>query len=84
MAIDRTECKMRTSLGNCDPIGGFCTAVKDEICEGLMKAYSLGRGAGARDFLANMLKPSEEEYEPREEAAEVWGAHVCHRTEDSI
>lgn len=28
---------MRTSLGNCDPIGGFCTSVKTAICEALHK-----------------------------------------------
>lgn len=28
---------MRTSLGNCDPIGGFCTSVNESICEALHK-----------------------------------------------
>lgn len=31
------KCHMRTSLGNCDPIGGFCTSVKKDICEALHK-----------------------------------------------
>ena len=31
------ECHMRTSLGNCDPIGGFCTSVNTTICEALHK-----------------------------------------------
>ena len=32
------KCHMRTSLGNCDPIGGFCTSVNGSICEALHKA----------------------------------------------
>ena len=37
--IDRhPECHMRTALGNCDPIGGFCTSVNEPICEALRKA----------------------------------------------
>ena len=28
---------MRTSLGNCDPIGGFCTSVNESICDALHK-----------------------------------------------
>lgn len=36
--IDRhPECHMRTALGNCDPIGGFCTSVNESVCEGLHK-----------------------------------------------
>ena len=31
------ECHMRTALGNCDPIGGFCTSVNESICEALHK-----------------------------------------------
>ena len=31
------KCHMRTSLGNCDPIGGFCTSIKTDICEALHK-----------------------------------------------
>ena len=31
------ECHMRTALGNCDPIGGFCTSVNEFICEALHK-----------------------------------------------
>ncbi len=31
------ECHMRTALGNCDPIGGFCTSINKSICEALHK-----------------------------------------------
>ena len=31
------KCHMRTALGNCDPIGGFCTSVNESICEALHK-----------------------------------------------
>lgn len=35
---------MRTSLGNCDPIGGFCTSVNTTICEALHKATKTKTG----------------------------------------
>lgn len=35
---------MRTSLGNCDPIGGFCTSVNADICEALHKVADRPRG----------------------------------------
>ena len=31
------KCHMRTSFGNCDPMGGFCTSIKTTICEALHK-----------------------------------------------
>ena len=31
------QCLMRTPLGNCDPLGGFCTSVNESICEALHK-----------------------------------------------
>ena len=31
------QCHMRTALGNCDPIGGFCTSVNESVCEALHK-----------------------------------------------
>ena len=31
------KCHMRTSLGNCNPVGGFCTSVNESICEALHK-----------------------------------------------
>lgn len=33
---------MRHENGNCLPMGGFCTAVDDEICAGLRNAYNHG------------------------------------------
>ena len=33
------NCPMRTSLGNCDVGGGFCTSVKIEVCNALHNAY---------------------------------------------
>ena len=39
----RTKCPMRhPDNGNCQPTGGFCTAVNDQICEALHSAYDLG------------------------------------------
>lgn len=36
---DRTNCPKRHENGNCLEIGGFCTAVPDEICEVINKAH---------------------------------------------
>lgn len=33
---------MRHTNGNCLVIGGFCTSVNDEICNGLRNAYACG------------------------------------------
>lgn len=38
----REECPMRHTNGNCLVIGGFCTSVNDEICNGLREAYECG------------------------------------------
>lgn len=38
----RKGCPMRHENGNCAPVGGFCTAVNDPICEGLHSAYDAG------------------------------------------
>ena len=41
--IERKGCPMRhPDNGNCQPAGGFCTAVSDPICEALHSAYDLG------------------------------------------
>ena len=31
------NCSMRTEIGNCDPIGGFCTSVNENVCDALHK-----------------------------------------------
>lgn len=41
---DKKNCPMRHENGNCLPMGGFCTAVNDEICMGLRNAYNHGWG----------------------------------------
>ena len=40
---------MRHENGNCLPMGGFCTAVNDEICAGLRNAYNHGELVRCRD-----------------------------------
>ena len=42
MTDKRKDCLMRHENGNCNVIGGFCTAVNDPICEGLHNAYDCG------------------------------------------
>ena len=39
----RNTCPMRHENGNCLAVGGFCTAVNDEICQGLHNAYEMGK-----------------------------------------
>ena len=39
----RKDCPMRHENGNCLMIGGFCTAVNNEICLALHSAYEQGR-----------------------------------------
>ena len=39
---ERKDCPIRCGNGNCLCIGGFCTAVNDEICKGLRNAYKTG------------------------------------------
>lgn len=43
MTFNRKNCPMRHENGNCTVIGGFCTSVNDEICEGLNNAYEAGK-----------------------------------------
>lgn len=45
---NREECVMRHENGNCLPIGGFCTAVNDAICDGLHMAFDKGYIAGRK------------------------------------
>ena len=42
MTDKRKDCLMRHENGNCNVIGGFCTAVNDPICAGLHNAYDCG------------------------------------------
>lgn len=44
----RKDCPMRHENGNCQPAGGFCTAVNDPICEALHNAYNEGYFAAAK------------------------------------
>lgn len=39
---NRKDCPMRHENGNCSPVGGFCTAVNDIICDALHSAYRCG------------------------------------------
>lgn len=40
---ERTDCPIRHQNGNCLSVGGFCTAVSDEVCKALQSAYEAGR-----------------------------------------
>ena len=44
---------MRTSLGNCDPIGGFCTSVNTIICEALHKVAEPKTGKWKEKYAGN-------------------------------
>lgn len=47
MPNERKDCPIRHANGNCLCIGGFCTGVNDEICNGLRAAYQSGKRAAA-------------------------------------
>lgn len=53
------DCSMRTGWGNCDPAGGFCTAVSKEICEALHNAYFRGYYDGVGDGWKKALDKEE-------------------------
>ena len=53
--IDRNECPMRHENGNCLCMGGFCTAVSDEVCIAMRSAYLSGQNQAMRDSIA-MIK----------------------------
>lgn len=38
------NCHMRTSLGNCDVIGGFCTSINAPICDAFHKLVDVAQG----------------------------------------
>ena len=43
---NRENCEMRHENGNCLPVGGFCTAVNNEICSAIHQAFEKGYRAG--------------------------------------
>ena len=53
----REECPMRHRNGNCLVIGGFCTSVNDEYCNGLREAYECG---ALREMRRNKLDSIEQ------------------------
>lgn len=50
------KCHMRTSLGNCDPMGGFCTSVNTDICEALHKVADRPTGEWVEQESDNIEK----------------------------
>ncbi len=38
------NCQMRTSLGNCDAIGGFCTSINAPICDAFHELVDVAQG----------------------------------------
>ena len=51
------RCPLMHENGNCLPVGGFCTAVQDEICFALRKAYEDGKFDGMREALIPRVMP---------------------------
>ena len=43
MTDSRENCPIRHKNGTCSCIGGFCTSVNDNICQGLRNAYDRGK-----------------------------------------
>ena len=50
---DRKDCPMRHENGNCLVVGGFCTSVKDLICEIVQHAYTNGYHDGIKTISYN-------------------------------
>ena len=46
---DWRGCILRTKLGNCDPIGGFCSSVNDHLCGAVRGAFQRGYERGFKD-----------------------------------
>lgn len=46
---NRSLCKLRHRNGNCLCVGGFCTAVNDEICKSIRMSYEKGYVDGKTD-----------------------------------
>lgn len=42
------QCISRTKLGNCDPVGGFCTSVSKKICD--LQKHESREGQLMNDF----------------------------------
>lgn len=51
------ECPLMHDNGNCLPVGSFCTAVQDEICFAMRKAYEDGKFDGMREALIPRVMP---------------------------
>ena len=47
---------MRHMNGNCLVIGGFCTSVSDEICNGLRNAYACGASSSGNPKIDDVEK----------------------------
>lgn len=39
---NKEDCPMRHENGNCLPMGGFCNALKNELCDAMKQAYEKG------------------------------------------
>lgn len=67
------HCPMRTHVGNCIIIGGFCTSIREDICDALHKSFQMGTRSRAvdkanddaisREHLLNYLKTLELAYD---------------------
>ena len=43
------HCPMRTNVGNCIIIGGFCTSIREDICDALHKSFKMGTRSRAKE-----------------------------------
>ena len=43
------HCPMRTHVGNCIIIGGFCTSIQEDICDALHKSFQMGTRSRAKE-----------------------------------
>ena len=75
---------MRHENGNCLPVGGFCTAINDEICEALHNAFKHGESAECERFtLASIEKNRKFQEEQLEVLREIY-KKVTDHISDSV
>ena len=80
MNMLRRKCTMRhPDNGNCLPIGGFCTAVNDEICEGLHHAFNSGY---VQHMLVNYAEKETSKWILHKDGSAT--CNNCHRTQLNV
>lgn len=68
------KCKWRHENGNCLLVGGFCTAVPDDLCKAVHEAYEQGRTDALLDCKNGNKKEPMKDTPPK---SEPHALHAC-------